>query len=377
MDNIEVRDVPQGTATRLSCFTKWPNRAKAITVFPRRSTIVPRNQLVDGARLRLSSSRRRTVVVRADSRGHRHRRWSSSPLCSSSSLRAALSAQCSLVAAVVLLSPPHGRCHRCPPRRLSSRCSSSSLRAALSAQCSLALPPVALVAAACTSPTRCPRRLPCGAPLACSSSLPPLVFWAHSRGCRTVVCGAASSPALFRPPTVHRARPALSRARAARSVRHHPRLFQHLFVQHLALMSLTRRQRLAPFFAARAAAGPQPAFGTLAQLVNPYPGDAAGDAYFLRRDNRAIRRAYKKGYISRARYLAAAEVKIGHSKNLARRRRGYRRCEREWRLTWRYAIRTPTRMLIEALVHEENSTALRASVGCEAFSIEQWNGCAF
>ncbi|KAJ6474055.1 hypothetical protein C8R47DRAFT_1221302 [Mycena vitilis] len=101
----------------------------------------------------------------------------------------------------------------------------------------------------------------------------------------------------------------------------------------LARMAQSRQQRLAPFFVARSAAGPQPAFGSLAHLVNPYPGDAPGDAYFLRRDSRAIRRAYKKNKISRARYLAAAEVKIGHSKNLARRRRGYRRCERDWRLT--------------------------------------------
>ncbi|KAJ6450016.1 hypothetical protein C8R47DRAFT_1230424 [Mycena vitilis] len=114
-------------------------------------------------------------------------------------------------------------------------------------------------------------------------------------------------------------------------------------------MARSRRLRLAPFSAARAAAGPQPAFGSLAHLTNPY-SDADGVAYFLRRDNQAIRRAYKKGLVSRSAYLAAREVKVGHSKNFARRRRGYRKCEKEWKLTWICSIRTPTRMLIEALI---------------------------
>ncbi|KAJ7669833.1 hypothetical protein DFH06DRAFT_1320878 [Mycena polygramma] len=111
------------------------------------------------------------------------------------------------------------------------------------------------------------------------------------------------------------------------------------------------------------AAGPQPAFGSLAHLTNPY-NDAPGLVYFMRRDNRAIRRAYKKKIISRSAYLAAREVKAGHSKNFVRRRRAYRKCEKEWCLTWKFSIQTPTRMLIEALIHEDLRQHRAARVRC-------------
>ncbi|KAJ7613286.1 hypothetical protein DFH06DRAFT_1344752 [Mycena polygramma] len=135
-------------------------------------------------------------------------------------------------------------------------------------------------------------------------------------------------------------------------------------------MTGSRQRRLAPFFAARQALGPQPAFGSLAHLTNPY-NDARGVVYFMRRDNRALRRAYQRGLISKSAYLGAGDVKAGHSKNFARRRRGYRKCERDWRLTWKYLLRTPSRMLIEALVHEEHRQHRAARVRCSCVVCHQ------
>ncbi|KAJ7793975.1 hypothetical protein B0H14DRAFT_3558543 [Mycena olivaceomarginata] len=129
-------------------------------------------------------------------------------------------------------------------------------------------------------------------------------------------------------------------------------------------MARSRRSRLAAFFSARSALGPHPAFGALSHLTNPYAHDAPGDVYFLRRNSRKVRRRYKRGKISKSSYLAASEVKAGHSKEFERRRRAYKKCEKDWKLRWKFRVYTPSRMLIEALVHEEFGEYKAPAVRC-------------
>jgi hypothetical protein len=93
--------------------------------------------------------------------------------------------------------------------------------------------------------------------------------------------------------------------------------------------------------------------------------------YFLQRN----RRSYKKKKSSKC------EVKAGHSKEFERRRRAYKKCERDWKLDWKYKVYTPTRMLIgtsvltlclnipsptnaEGLVHEEFCRCKAPAVRC-------------
>ncbi|KAJ7323501.1 hypothetical protein DFH08DRAFT_817531 [Mycena albidolilacea] len=100
-------------------------------------------------------------------------------------------------------------------------------------------------------------------------------------------------------------------------------------------MARSRHSRLSAFFATRSALGPHPAFGSLAYLTNLYAHDGPGDVYFLRRKS------------SKSAYLAASEVKAGHSKEFERRRRAYKKCERDWKLDWEYKVYTPTHVVLE------------------------------
>ncbi|KAJ7695256.1 hypothetical protein B0H14DRAFT_2650663 [Mycena olivaceomarginata] len=100
-----------------------------------------------------------------------------------------------------------------------------------------------------------------------------------------------------------------------------------------------------PRFFLPGALGPHPAFGALSHLTNPYAHDAPGDVYFLRRNSRKVRRRYKRGKISRSSYLAASEVKAGHSKEFERPA-SVQKCEKDWKLRWKFRVYTPSRMLI-------------------------------
>ncbi|KAJ7657843.1 hypothetical protein DFH06DRAFT_1327900 [Mycena polygramma] len=366
-----VRDVlPGDDDAALSCCTNVPNRAKPIEVFPRRSTSPAQSAcrrrspplvlIVAAARPRCrrsssaqrsalvlvtsSSSCRRPLVVRADSRG-RHSAlvlvaaarplrlsapnpWSALDLVLVVSVcRRPLAVRAEsrgLCAALVLVAAAISSA-RCPlvvraesrgrrsalvlvlcvcPRRIRGQRSISFLSSPFAAARSPSAP--SLVASALRSFLSPPLSRP---PAARSLSAPNPVA---SAACALVLVAAGSSfVALSRLrrlcARLHRARCVAlpRRALAALVLSPTPRSSSSTAVVVRRAASTTTR--LAPFFAARAAAGPQAAFGVLAHLVNPYPNDAPGDAYFLRRDSRAIRRAYQRKTISRNRYLAAAE----------------------------------------------------------------------
>ncbi|KAJ6577730.1 hypothetical protein B0H19DRAFT_1370834 [Mycena capillaripes] len=119
-------------------------------------------------------------------------------------------------------------------------------------------------------------------------------------------------------------------------------------------MGRSRCQRLEPFFSGRNSLGPEPAFGALSNLPNPY-NDAFGKLYSL---TRTLRR--KKNRRARS----VTQAKMGHSKDFERRRRGYRSCADDWNLKWKYSLDTPTRKLVEALVHEEKKRHNSPHVKC-------------
>ncbi|KAJ7833898.1 hypothetical protein B0H13DRAFT_1914355 [Mycena leptocephala] len=129
-----------------------------------------------------------------------------------------------------------------------------------------------------------------------------------------------------------------------------------------------RRSRVAAYLNARNALGWHSALDLLAKLRNPY-NDGAGYVYIFQCVPRTIFLQYESRQITRTAFLTASRVKVGHTNDLKRRRREYKKCEIDWVLTWRIKIWTPCHMLLESLMHaslhDMGATVPRVRCSCK------------
>ncbi|KAJ7482935.1 hypothetical protein B0H11DRAFT_1915015 [Mycena galericulata] len=79
--------------------------------------------------------------------------------------------------------------------------------------------------------------------------------------------------------------------------------------------------------------------------------DGPGLVYITSRVPYCKWNAYIQGHIQTSEFLDALEVKVGHTRDMARRQRAYRVCAKGIAIRWHVAFRTRKRILSEAIAH--------------------------
>ncbi|KAK7046268.1 hypothetical protein R3P38DRAFT_3175551 [Favolaschia claudopus] len=84
---------------------------------------------------------------------------------------------------------------------------------------------------------------------------------------------------------------------------------------------------------------------------NPYPQDGSGFVYLHSRIAYNDIAQFQRGHITFDELSIRFEIKLGHTNNLPRRFKEYKKCTEGYLFFWHCAYTTTSRMLLERLVH--------------------------